>query len=100
MRGAERGANEGRAQNRLVPLNRILVLTRANGRSSIGRVENVSRSGIAFTSNATFETGEAIRVCGHPATIVRVFDDGAAADFEPVLELENFDVMISFARCS
>ena len=97
-RGADRDVGQDRVHDRIVPLNRILTLTRADGRTSIGRVENVSRTGIAFTCLARVDVGEAVRVGRHSATIFRVFDDGAAAQFDSVLDMENFDVMISFAK--
>lgn len=97
VRGLDRPSSDTHLDERLVPLNRLLVLTRADGRAHIGRVESVSRSGIVFTSTTRFSLGEAVRVGRYPAKVVRVGDAGFAADFDSVLASEEFDVMISFA---
>jgi hypothetical protein len=97
VRGLDRPSAETRLDERLVPLIRLLVLTRADGRTHMGRVKSVSRSGIVFTSTTRFSLGEAVRIGRYPARVVRVGADVFAADFESVLTTESFDVMISFA---
>ena len=98
VRGVERDLDDDRQHDRIVPLNRIMTLSRGDGSKTFGRVQNLSRSGIAFTSTAVLAVGEAVVIGRHPARILRVFDDGAAAAFDTVLDVDGFDVMISFAR--
>lgn len=92
---AEEPDREDRVHQRLVPLQRIVAITRADGRSHMARIIDASRSGIALTTTVAVSVGELIVVGSTAAEIVRIFDGGLAARFKVPLDT-TFDATIVF----
>ena len=75
---------EDRMHARVVPLRRLVSLV-ASGESSMARIVDVSRSGVALTSTSTMQIGDEVVVGSKAALVVRLLEGGFAARFlEPL----------------
>ena len=83
---------EDRLHARVVPLRRLVSLA-ASGESSMARIVDVSRSGVALTSTSNVQVDDAIVVGSRAAVVVRLLEGGLAARFVAPLDPE-FDASI------
>lgn len=83
---------EDRMHARVVPLRRLVSLA-ASGESSMARIVDVSRSGVALTSTCNVQVEDAIVVGTRAAVVVRLLEGGFAARFVAPLDPE-FDASI------
>ena len=71
---------EDRLHARIVPMRRLVSLA-AQGETSMARIVDVSRSGVALTSTSGVRIDDDIVVGSHPAVVVRLLEGGFAARF-------------------
>ncbi len=83
---------EDRLHARIVPMRRLVSLVAA-GESSMARIVDVSRSGVAVTSTSSVRVDDAIVVGRQAAVVVRLLEGGFAARFVEPLGPE-FDASI------
>lgn len=83
---------EDRAHARIVPLRRMVSLGAA-GETSMARIVDVSRSGVALTSTAGVQVGNEVVVGSKAAVVVRMLEGGFAARFAEPLG-PDFDASI------
>ena len=76
---------EDRTFERVVPFHRLVEIAFGEGPSTNARIVDVSRSGVALTTTASAIPGDAMRVGGTDAVVVRLSAGGLAARFlEPL----------------
>ena len=80
---------------RTSPRDARTTVTFADGATIDARLENVSRTGAAVSSDHPAAPGEAVSVGRVPAHVVRVFDGGFAVAFEIVLEAADADRLVA-----
>ncbi|MET0605136.1 MAG: PilZ domain-containing protein [Beijerinckiaceae bacterium] len=85
------GLPEDRRHTRIVPRNPLAVVTLPDGGAVNVRLIDVSMSGAAFSGDMSFEKGMAIIIGSTPARVVRVTENGIAAEFVNPVNPERFD---------
>ena len=84
-----------RRHQRIVPLERRVVVTTTDGRKLIGTIADVSRSGVALTARLPrIAVGEAVTVGTRAATVARLSERGIAFQFVTELDPATFDEAI------
>lgn len=70
-----------RIDHRIVPKQKVVVVTLEGGHALTGHVLNISASGVALLIDQTVELGATIRVGQKPARVMRHFTHGLGAAF-------------------
>jgi c-di-GMP-binding flagellar brake protein YcgR len=87
----ELGLPEDRRHERIVPRNPRCIVTLEDGAEHVVRLIDISLSGAAFATDHRFEMGTPVRLGTTPATVVRSFDGGYAAEFRMPLSADLLD---------
>jgi hypothetical protein len=85
------GLPEDRRHTRIVPRNPLTVVTLPDGGALNVRLIDVSMSGAAFSGEVALEKGMPITIGSTPARVVRVTENGIAAEFMNPISPERFD---------
>ncbi len=88
---AAAGLPLGRRHERIVPLQRKVIVADRRGGFCSGRIIEVSRSGAAVKVEGAFEGGEDVRIGERTdATVVRLIEGGVAVQFRSLIPFEEF----------
>lgn len=85
------GLPEDRRHFRIVPNNPLALVTLPDGTAINVRLIDISLSGAAFVSSAKLDEGLRITIGSTPARIVRVTENGIAAEFVTPFAPDSFD---------
>lgn len=88
------GLPEDRRHFRIVPNNPLTIVTLPDGARINARVIDISLSGAAFVTDARLKAGGPITIGSTPARVVRVSENGVAAEFVTPFSPDNFDESI------
>lgn len=94
MTSSDPAGHEARGFERIVPIKRLTTLNRLGEPSSIVRIVDLSRSGVAFTTSKGLAEGERVLVGAYAGRVVRLTEGGAAVSFDRLIDEQDFDVLI------
>jgi len=89
------GLPEDRRHDRVQPRIPRTIITLDGGRQFVSRLIDVSTSGASVTTDVPLVMGQRIVVGKLPATVVRLFDGGAAVEFGRILTPPEIDSDVS-----